>query len=264
MDVSTALETLRVMLMLLAGCATAAGVLGYHAMQGSTRARAGLSVLALPIFFGGFVAGGFLTSMIAAATALLWVAPSALWFRGEPVPAPLSMSSPRPPVRQPPASPFSASTTATQVEAPPTPTVTERPDSLVWACVLTWAFSSLTIVVMAASAVLMASNPDLVLDELARQDPEFASGDSDLLTEATYLTAAAAGVWSVIAIVLAVLAYRRVPWARWALLISAAVAGVICLLGILTSLLLAVPAGATLVTVALLNRPEVRAWFRGT
>ena len=267
MDVETALKTLRVVLMLLAGCATAAGVLGYHAMRGSTRARAGLSVLAVPIFLGGFAAGGFLTSLIAAGTALLWVGHSALWFRGVPVPEPASMSSPRPPpARQRPVAPSAPSTTAsataTQVAAPPSPTVTERPDAVVWACVLTWAFSTLTIVVMAASVVLLASNPDLVFDELARQGADIAS--SDRLTEATYVTAVVAGVWSMLAIVLAVLAFRRVSWARWALLVSAAVAGVICLLGMVSSLLLAVPAGATLATVVLLNRPEVRAWFSRT
>ncbi len=265
LDVSTALTALRVVLMLLAGLATAAGVLGYHAMRGSTRARAGLSVLAVPIFIAGFVTGGFLTSLIAAGTALLWVGPSALWFRGEPVPEPSSMASPRPmPVRQPPQAPSSTITApAPQTTAPPA-APGERPNAVVWACVLTWAFSGITIVVMVASAVLMASNPDLVLDELARQDADLASSDSDMLTDVTFATAAVAGVWSTLAIVLAVLAYRRVSWARWALLVSAAVAAVICLLGTFSSLLMAVPAGATLVTVALLNRPEVRAWFHRT
>ena len=166
------------------------------------------------------------------------------------------------PVRRPPPAPSSTITApAPQTTAPPA-SVEHRPDAVVWACVLTWAFSGMTIVVMVASAVLMASNPDLVFDELARQDADLASGDSGVLTEATYVTTAVAGVWSMLAIVLAVLAYRRVSWARWALVVSAAVAAVICLLGTLSSLLLAVPAGATLVTVALLNRPEVRAWFR--
>jgi hypothetical protein len=40
------------------------------------------------------------------------------------------------------------------------------------------------------------------------------------------------------------------------------VAAVVCLLGAAYSLLMVLPAGATVATVALLNRPEVRAWFR--
>ena len=267
LDVSTSVELLRIVLMLLAGCATAAAVLGFHAMQGSTRARLGLSVLAVPIFLGGFATGGFLTSLVAAGTALLWVGPSALWFRGEPIPerAPREpRAEPRPlPSRPTPPVSSSVPSAAHQRVAEPREPVTHRPDAVVWACVLTWAFSSLTIVVMAASAVLMASSPDLVFDELARQNADL-SRDSGLLTEATYLTAAIAGVWSLLAIGLAVLTYRRVRWGRLGLLVSAAVAAVVCLVATLTSLLLVVPACATLATVALLNRPEVRAWFKGT
>ena len=52
------------------------------------------------------------------------------------------------------------------------------------------------------------------------------SRDSDVarLTDATYATAAVAGGWSLAAMVLAVLAYRRVAWARWECSSSAAVA----------------------------------------
>lgn len=261
-DVSTALEVLRVVLMLLAGCATAAAVLGFHAMKGSTRARLGLSVLAVPIFLGGFATGGFLTSLVAAGTALLWVGPSALWFRGEPIPERAPRPEPRPlPTRQPP--PTTSRTPHLQPTHAPREPITRRPDAVVWACVLTWAFSSLTLVVMVASAVLMASSPDLVFDELTRQNPDLSSGDSAQLTGATYATAAVAGVWSLLAIGLGVLTYRRVRWGRVGLVASAAVAAVVSLVATLTSLLLIVPACATLVTVALLNRPEVRAWFSG-
>ena len=101
LDVAAALGMLRIVFMLLAGCATAAGVLGFHAMRGGTRARIGLSVLAVPIFLGGLATGGFLTSLVAAGTALMWVGPSALWFRGDPIPEPASLSASRPrPVRR--------------------------------------------------------------------------------------------------------------------------------------------------------------------
>lgn len=265
-DVPTALELLRIVLMLLAGCATAAAVLGFHAMNGSTRARLGLSGLAVPIFLGGFATGGFLTSLVAAGTALLWVGPSALWFRGEPIPerAPRAEPRPFPSLQSPPGRAPVSSAGATQEAARPPEPVVRRPDAVVWACVLTWAFSSLTIVVMAASAVLMASSPDLVFGELARQNPDLAGSDSAVLTEATYATVAVVGVWSLLAIGLGVLAFRRVRWGRFGLMASAAVAAVVCLVATLSSLLLIVPACATLATVALLNRPEVRAWFSRT
>lgn len=260
LDVPSALTMLRFVLMVLAGCATAAAILGYHAMKGSTRARLGLTVLAVPIFLGGFATGGFLTSLAAAGTALLWVGPSALWFAGVPIPERATRPEPRPHAFQQP-SPVSSSVAPAPGTAAPDEPVTHRPDALVWACVLTWAFSSLTIVVMAASVVLMASNPDLVFDELARQNTDLASSDSALLTRATHATAAIAMVWSLLAIGLAVLAYRRVRWGRFGLVTSAAVAAVVCLVATLSSLLLVVPAGATLVTVLLLRRPEVQSWF---
>lgn len=271
LDVSSALEALRVVLMLLAGCATAAAVLGFHAMKGSARARLALAVLAVPIFFGGFATGGFLTSLVAAGAMLLWVGPSALWFRGEPIPERAPRPEPRPlPSRQPPpvsspvARPTPGPVAGTQALIAPDQPITRRPDALVWACVLTWAFSLLTIVVMAASAVLMASNPDVIVDELARQNADLADGDTALLAEATYATAAIAGAWSLLAIGLAVLAFRRVRWGRVGLVASSAVAAVVCLVAMVSSLLLAVPACATVATVVLLNRPEVRAWFSRT
>ncbi|MGZ5399727.1 MAG: hypothetical protein ACXWDL_01150 [Nocardioides sp.] len=268
-DVTSALSMLRVLLMLLAACATTAAVLGFSAMKGDTRARLGLSVLAVPIFLGGLATGGFLTSLVAAGTALLWVGPSALWFRGEPIPEPSPRPESRPlPSRQPPPvpAPFAQPQQGSvqQQELAPAEPVVRRPDAVVWACVLTWAFASLTIVVMAASAVLMSSNPEMVFDELARQNADLGGTDSATLTEATYVTAGLVGGWSLLAIVLGVLTYRRVRWGRLGLVASAGVAAVVCLVAALSSLLLIVPAAATLATVVLLNRPEVRGWFNRT
>ena len=61
-------------------------MLGYHVLQRSRPARLGLSVLALPLFFGGLATGGFLTSLVVAATVLLWLGPSRAWFDGTPLP----------------------------------------------------------------------------------------------------------------------------------------------------------------------------------
>lgn len=278
-SVSAALDGLRVVLMALAGLATAAGVLGFHALRGSTGARLGLSVLALPIFVLGIAVGGVLTALVAAGTALMWSGPSAYWFRGEAVPEP-----PRPdrgrsgapplPVRRPGASrpPEQPGTTLTaeRPTAPPAgpvlpgpPPVRRRPDALVWACVLTWAFAGLAAVMMGASALLMATSPDLVVEELRRQGNELGDTGADAITEAVYLSAAVVIGWSLLASFFAVLAFRGVPAGRSGLLASALVAAVVTLLGVVASPLVVLPAGAALVTVVLLNRPEVRAWCSG-
>lgn len=280
LDVTQTLSLMRVLLMVLAGCATAAIVLGWHAMQGSAKARLGLTGLAPVILLTGVTTGGFLPSLVAAGTAILWSGPSAYWFRGEPVPEPpkpQQREQPRQEPRQPPPLPqrppphLEHRPQGTLTAYPPPvaqhqpshypPPVPRRPDALVWACVLTWAFCSLTVLVMGASAVVMGTNPDVVLDEVRRQNAGLADQDPALFTEAVYVTAAIASAWSVAASVLAVLAYRGVPWARVGLLSSAAVAGVICLLGIFSSIVLVVPAAATLATVGLLTRPDVKAWF---
>jgi hypothetical protein len=136
----------------------------------------------------------------------------------------------------------------------------------VWACVLTWVFAGLATLVMGISALALAAAPDLVFEELARQDPTFdRQGISDqAIRVATWITAGVTIVWSVAAAVLAVLVFRGSGWARVALAGSAAGAGVVCLLAAIGSLLTVLPLTACAVTVALLLRPEVRAWCART
>lgn len=271
LDVSTALVLLRVTLMALAGCATAAAVLGYHVLQRSHRARLGLTALAVPIFLGGLVTGGFLTSVVASATVLLWWGPTAAWFRGEDPQQPArtrddatvgvgAPSGPRGPagpswLEQP--APHGEEAGTSSPQAGPG----RRPDALVWACVLTWAFSALALVVIVASVVLLASDADLVLDELRRQNPDLDLSDTERLVATTYVTASLAGVWSLAAIALAVLAHRGVGWSRVALLVSAAAAAVACLVAAISSVVTVVPGIVCVITVGLLNRPDVKAWF---
>ena len=280
LEVSDALLLLRTTLMVVAGCATAAAVLGVHVLRRSRRARLGLSVLAVPLFLGGMATGGFLTSLVAASVLLLWLGPSRAWLDGRPVPeesprdhrarspwsgssptAPSAPATPAAPAAQPPPHP-----TALGVRPPPLaePGPTRRPDALVWACVITWAFAGLTLVVAAATATLLAAEPGLVWEELQRQNPGLAaeSGlDRDSIARATYVTLALTALWALGAVALAVLAYRRSRAGRVGLLSSAAVAAVVSLVGALSSLVMIVPAMACLATVILLARPEVRAWF---
>ncbi|HEX6148963.1 hypothetical protein [Nocardioides sp.] len=293
MDLETALDWMRVILMVVAGCATAAVVLAIQVLRCSRGARALLTVLAFPIFLGGFVAGGFLTALVAASIALLWVGPSAQWLHDGPATSnrrfldrpilpvdaererqqPPPPSPPSPPSSSPSSSPSSAPAqhrpspqpgTARQlfVDRPPAPgSHPRRPDAVVWACMLVWAGCGLVVVAMAITVAVVAGDPAFVLDQLRQQDEDLAVQDPDVLVNATYVTAAVLVVWSAGAAVLAVLAYRRRRPGRLGVLVSAAVTGVLCLAGVFASVVLIIPAGAAVATVALLSRPEVRAWY---
>lgn len=286
-DVVTALRALA---MVAGACATAAGILGFYVLRRSRSARVGLAVLALPLFVSGMAAGGFLPAVVVAATAMLWFQPSRDWFDGvvrrQAVEAARSMAESTPAADPPPESPAGPPVpppsteprpvagfgTAPVAYAPaatsPAPRPTGRPEGrparLLWACILTWTVCGLAIVVMALSVLVLLAAPDAVFDEMHRQNPDLASEgltDSEIRS-ATFVLAAFVLVWGGAAVVFAVQAFRRVSWARLALLVSAAVAGVLCLLASVFNLLLALPLVACLVTVALLLQPDVRAWFR--
>ena len=135
-----------------------------------------------------------------------------------------------------------------------------------WACVLTWVLSGTAAVMMGLSALVIALQPELVLEELRRQNPDFSEqGVTDRAAQvATYVTAGVTVVWALAAVILAVFVLRRAGWARIALLASAAGAGAACLVASLGSVLMVLPAFGCAVTFSLLLRPEVRAWFART
>ena len=68
--------------------------------------------------------------------------------------------------------------------------------------------------------------------------------------------------WSAAAATLAVLVWRRVGWAAWALAVSAGLAGALCLATVIGSLAFVVPLAVCAAALALLLRPESRAWLR--
>jgi hypothetical protein len=286
LGVQSILEIMRVFGMVAAGCATAAAILGYQVLRRSRSARLALTLLAVPLFLSGMVTGGFLSSVVAAAAVMLWFQPSRDWFNGV--------------VREPQATPAegagrSATTEEDRGQAPPSgvPTpraypgfgappdpsafggeprpsgaspVTDpsaRPPAVLWASVLTWVCTSLAVLVMASSIAVLAVDPSFVFDELQRQNPELAEqGVSEqALRTGTFALGGAVIVWSLAAALLAVLVFRRVSWARVALVVSAAVSAGLLLIGAVVQLLLVLPFAASVVVLALLIRPDVRAWF---
>lgn len=301
LSVSDVLDVLRVLAMACAACAAAAAILGGYALRRSRSARIGLGVLAVPLLVTGLAAGGLLATVVAVSIALLWLEPARDWYDGVTRPEPTRRPEPRPPVAPqpppfqqhpqepqqqpqqhpqqaqapagprpyagfgtpPPAYPIGP-TGAMPAPAPPA----RRPTSVVWACALTWAFSGLVAVGMLLSAVVIAVSPELVLDELRKQDPQLAEDvTEDLLVGSAIGTAVVLIVWCVAASVVAFFAFRRAGWAQITLLVSAAVAGVGCLVGVaIGTFPLLVPLLGCAMTIGLLNRREVRAWFaaRGT
>ena len=79
-SVSTAIDALRVLAFVAAGCATAAAVLGYQVLQRSRSARLILSLLAVPLFFAGMPSAGLLAAVVVAAVVMLWLQPARDWF----------------------------------------------------------------------------------------------------------------------------------------------------------------------------------------
>src|SRR5688572_21429655 len=215
LDVPQALVLLRVALMVVAGCATAAAVLGYHVLKRSRPARLGLSVLAVPLFLGGLATGGFLTSLVAASAMLLWIGPSKAWLDRTPLPEPYRpgggerQGSPwAPPGPTPPRTdlppPHSGTFGATPPEVEQTPPAPpgapdRRPDALVWACVLTWSFSGIALALLGASLTLLLADSSLVWAELDRQNPGLLAESGltrDDLLRTTYLTLGVAVSWA--------------------------------------------------------------------
>ncbi len=180
----------------------------------------------------------------------------------QPRPQPHWPDGPPPAWAPPPTSQYGAPAAAAR-SAGPTAGLAARPTALVWACVLTWIFTSLAATVFATSIVVLAHSPHVVLDKMHQQNPDLASqGVSDhLILVVCYVTCALLVVWSAGAALLAVLAFRRKRLAFYALLVSTACAAVFCLLGVLGSLIVVVPLGAAVMTIVCLVRPEVRAWF---
>ncbi|WP_345529564.1 hypothetical protein [Nocardioides endophyticus] len=260
------LTALRTLLMVTAGCATAAGILGYHVLRRSRSARLAVTVLAVPLFLAGLATNGFITSVVAASAAILWLQPARSWFDGKPPPE--RRTAPTPASAGPPV-PTAFSTHLTGAPAAPMPSpviagAPARPPAVLWACVLTWVCTAFVTVGLVASAVALAVSPDLMLDEVHKDNPDLAAQgvSDDLLLVATYVMIAGLVLWCVSAAGLAVLVLRRVDWARIVLVVSAATCAVFCLVGsAVGAFVLVAPLLASVFVVVMLVRADTRPWF---
>lgn len=246
------LTAIRTLLMVTAGCATAAGILGYHVLRRSRSARLAVTVLAVPLFLAGLATNGFITSVVAASAAILWFQPARSWFDGKPPPERRTAPAPTPGPAGPP------------VPAPVIAGAPARPAAVLWACVLTWVCTAFVTLGLVASAVALAVSPDLMLDQVHKDNPDLAAQgiSDDLLLVATYVMIAGLVLWCVSAAGLAVLVLRRVDWARIVLIVSAATCAVFCLVGsAVGAFVLIFPLLASAFVIVMLMRADTRPWF---
>ena len=133
------------------------------------------------------------------------------------------------------------------------------------AFVLTLVSAGLVLLLTAISMAAMALSPDALMEEVLRQQPELADQGvtESLLRTTTFVMGGIVMIWAAAAVVLAFLTLGRRRSAALGLMFSAAVSAVMCILGTFASLVLALPAFASIVTVAVLRRPDVRAWLAG-
>ncbi len=272
LSVGQALDLLQVLSLVAAACATAAAILGVWVLKGSKQSRLALAVLAVPLLVTGLVTGGLLSSLVVAAAVMLWIQPARNWFDGKPAPTPATTAAPATPAG--PAGPAAPAPPPTAGQAPPPPypvpwpatppTVPlARPPAVVWACVLTWICTAVVVTALAATVLVMLLSPDVLFEELHKQNPDLADqGLSDREIEtATYVSAGLFLPWCAVAAGFAIQAFRRRRWARLGLMVCAAMAGALSLLCMVASVVMVLPFVAAVATVALLARPEVRAWY---
>jgi hypothetical protein len=137
-----------------------------------------------------------------------------------------------------------------------------RPGSVTVAAVLTWVFAGGTAMVyLLVVAMLMFARQPLV--DALQADPQFDTlpMSTDDLLAVLWVMSAISIFWSLSAVALAALAFRRIGWARIGLVISAAAAMLVSLLAFPFGIVHAIAAGATL---PLLLGRKAGAWYART
>lgn len=289
------ITAVRVLSLVAAVCATAMGILGAEALKGNRTGRLVMTVLAAPLLLCALATDamlssglGVLAAGIGAAVATLWFGPGRHFFDGvprpagpptDPGPARRTPATDRPPLGQaPPANPGWPPQPGPQGGVPlgwvPPPTSAydvhgrgpspagRRPLALTWACVVTWAFCSVTLLLVTGSIAVLAADSATVLTRMHEQNPQLAErgiSDHDLLVIG-YTMCAVVLAWALVAIAVAVVLYRRRRWAWYALLVSSIGVAGLSTVAVLGSLVLLVPLAAAVATIVCLIRPEVKAW----
>ncbi|HWJ08470.1 MAG TPA: hypothetical protein VNS46_03785 [Nocardioides sp.] len=290
------LTAVRILCIVGAAAAAAATVLGSQVFQRSASARIALAGLAPLLFVGALASALPIAAMAVFGIGLLWAQPTRDWYAGRPWLQPyqdrraarsagLRPGGPVAPEQAGPGGqpPHAGAQLPPSPAAPPSPAgpppppvpghpfparrpdVVRRPGALLAACIVAWALSAITVVLMTVMALVVAADGERIFAEVKKQEPDLiaSSGFTEQQFVASFIVVAAGLVlWSLVALVLAVLAFAGRNWARIALAVSGVCAVVLSLVMALSSPPLVVAAGVLGVGTALLMRPEVVGWFR--
>lgn len=297
------LSILQVSAMVAAVAAVATAILGWHVLKGDKVVRRALAIAAVPLFLTGLAMGGFASSFVAAATVMLWMTPAKEWFatgRWTPPPSREVLERQarerqhdleRQPFQSAPgdAPPPTGNVAANGPAPARTPFATEpvpaafpppvhvpagphggqrrRPGAVVSAFVITIVSTFVVAMFAVLAIVVMATAPDLVMDEVERQGDAASGLTLAQVRASTYVTAGLCVLMCAIAAVLATLSMGRRAWARrgW-MVVTAASAGASFLMvvaspALASGLVVLAPATAAVATLAFLRREEVRRWF---
>jgi hypothetical protein len=239
--------------------AAAALVFAVFVLQQHRGARVGLTVAA-GLLLLTIPVTGLLPLLIAAGAAMVWSRPARDWYAGrqpasasaastgllsEPDEPPRPWQPPAQQPHQPPAQPpYQPPYQPPQPDPyqqpydpyqqqPPVPDSGKRPVTVTIACVLTWVGSSLVIAMSLLLALLLATSRDFLIEEIDRaaRDAQVVL-DSEGVVAVVWSAVAVFLFWSLVAVVLAVLAFRRSNAARIVLAISAVMTALLSLLTI--------------------------------
>lgn len=276
---------LRVLSFVAAAVGTATAILGWQALQRSRSARLALSLLAPVLFVSGLAPAGFSAMLVAAAIAMLWVQPTRDWFAGrEPVArvmptVPSSASAPAsiaPPSPDQSAWDIAAPQKSSSTPSAPTPNAypygapgaarapgaPARPAKVTAACTVAIIGSGLAFAAsLVALLFVLGSRAELVSEiEKELDAASYGSVTAESLATVMGWFFAVVMLWALIATMLAVATMRRSNVARIMLVVSAIMAALVSLVGVLVVAPLAFTA-AGIATVVLLLGSDARAWF---
>jgi hypothetical protein len=295
LSVESAVALLRGLVLFSGALAATGAVLAVYCLRRHRGARLGLSVVAgLMLFTASFVTG-FLPVLIAVATSMLWGRDARDWFAGreptrrqtatrEPAapptdpgasaatpaswPPPTGPAGPVPgapagpgPGDQPPASPYAFGTRPSQAWPAPVPTAdpSRRPAAVTAAALLTWIFAGIGALFFVLLVLTLLVDRNQIVTAI-EQNPRLAgAGLSTRQIIGTLWVMAAMGIfWSVSAMALAVLAFRRVQLGRIGLVVSALFAAVLATVAVPFGWL---HAAAAIATVVLLLLGSTGRWY---
>jgi hypothetical protein len=268
-SVEQALSGMKLAAIVAGCCAAAASIFGFFVMKRDRTARLALTVLAVPLFVSGVVIGGFAASLVVFASLMLWAQPARDWFNGVHVPQPSaagvglrSGGFGGPPRNVNTSTPIWPA--PTDAHALPQVDVNRRPATVLWSAVLTWICAGVVGLVAAVAIAVLAADPDQVMQEIQRQQPEVAQAGvtQDALVMGMLILGLLVVVWSVAACVIAAFAFRGAGWARLLLLASATVATVLMATTAAGAPFLIPFIVAGVATIVMLMRPDARQWFR--